>query len=408
MNRKLLSKLGLLASLYISQGIPHGFRLAAPVIFRERGLTLKEIGVYTFLLYLPWVGKLFLAPVVDVLYLSRFGRRRSWILPMQALMAMLVVTLAFLGESISLNRLLLLLFAVNLASAIQDIATDGYGVDILEPHERGWGNGIQTGGYWAGYMIGGGLIMVLISLWGWEASFVCMAILIATAGIPAWLTRERRIEVAQVLGSGLLSFLLRKTSLIILLFLMLYRGAEGFIRHWVTTMLNDMGYHVGEIGLLQGLVGPVAGIFGALLGGFLMRFIDRRRALLYFGLLQLVYYEAWIYVTVYELRQLSVIIPVVIVDQMISSMVIVATFTFMMDTSNREHGATDYTIQDCAGILAALITTVISGTIAETSGYVVSYLTGMGTVLLSLLVLYRLIPASLFGNRQGDDPATGA
>jgi len=402
MQPRQLEKLGLLASLYISQGIPHGFRLASPVIFRERGLSAQEIGVYTLLVYLPWVFKLVLAPLVDLIYVRRFGRRRSWILPAQSIMAALVLSLAFLGQDIELSRLLLLLFLINLFSAIQDIGTDGYGVDILEPHERGWGNGVQMGGYWLGFMLGGGLIMVLISRWGWTASFVCMTLLIAVAGVPAWLTSERPIARAEVVRHGLFSFLFRRSTWAVLIFLMAYRGAEGFVRRWATTLLWDMGYTYADIGMMQGLVGPIAGLGGAFLGGYLMPFISRRRALFLFGGAQVIYFAAWTKVALMGVSSSSELMGIVIVDHVIASMSIVAVFSFMMDLSNREHGATDYTIQDCAGILSALVLTMVSGAFAEVRGYAFSFAAGMAVVVLSMVIL-RFLPARLFSVGQGAD-----
>ena len=76
-----------LASLYLVQGLPFGFQAAAlPAFLREAGVSLTEIG-FLDLLALPWLLKALWSPVVDRFGSSRWGRRRSWILPLQLVLA---------------------------------------------------------------------------------------------------------------------------------------------------------------------------------------------------------------------------------------------------------------------------------------------------------------------------------
>ncbi len=87
-------KLGLLATLYLAQGLPFGFfTVALPVLMREQGLSLPDIGL-TNLLSLPWALKFLWAPLVDRFAGGRLGRRRSWILPLQGASVLAVVGLS--------------------------------------------------------------------------------------------------------------------------------------------------------------------------------------------------------------------------------------------------------------------------------------------------------------------------
>ena len=80
-------KLALLGALYLSQGLPYGFfTQALPALLRQLGRSLPEIGAAS-LLALPWALKFLWAPLVDRYWSARLGRRRSWILPLQALTA---------------------------------------------------------------------------------------------------------------------------------------------------------------------------------------------------------------------------------------------------------------------------------------------------------------------------------
>ena len=101
------AKLLLLTFLYLSQGLPFGFQATAlPVYLRANGVSLEAIGFVTSLAA-PWMLKPLWAPLVDRYGSARFGRRKSWILPLQGLIC---ITL-FFASSVSVNESLeLLLF----------------------------------------------------------------------------------------------------------------------------------------------------------------------------------------------------------------------------------------------------------------------------------------------------------
>src|SRR5262249_35098151 len=120
-------KIALLASLYFAQGLPFGFQVTAlPAYLRESGVSLAGLG-FAGLLSLPWMGKALWAPLVD-----RARRRKSWIVPMQALLMVACGLAALVPPSSGLGLLLALVFFMNLFAATQDIAVDGLAVDMLE------------------------------------------------------------------------------------------------------------------------------------------------------------------------------------------------------------------------------------------------------------------------------------
>ncbi|MDI9682326.1 MFS transporter, partial [Burkholderia cenocepacia] len=49
---------------------------------------------------LPWVVKFLWAPVVDNRWSPRIGRRRSWMLPMQTIVVLCLVSLAQIGMTV--------------------------------------------------------------------------------------------------------------------------------------------------------------------------------------------------------------------------------------------------------------------------------------------------------------------
>ncbi|MFQ5527922.1 MAG: MFS transporter, partial [Thermoanaerobaculia bacterium] len=189
--RKLGQKLGILWALYFVQGLPFGFQATAlPVYLREAGLSLTAIGFATAL-SLPWMLKAFWAPLVDRYGSRRFGRRRSWILPLELILAGLCASAAFLDPSSGLMTLLVLVFLMNLAAATMDIAVDGLAVDLLTLPELGKGNIAQVVGYKIGMLTGGGLLVWASGRIGWQGLFLSMAGLILLAAIITTAYRER-------------------------------------------------------------------------------------------------------------------------------------------------------------------------------------------------------------------------
>ena len=108
----------------------------------------------------PWMFKFLWAPVVDRWWSPRFGRRRSWIVPLQALLVLACLAAAAVHDQVWL--LLGLVFVMNLLAATQDVAVDGLAVDLLGKDDLGPGNAVQVVGYKLGMILGGGCFLLNI------------------------------------------------------------------------------------------------------------------------------------------------------------------------------------------------------------------------------------------------------
>ena len=198
------SKYWMLAILYFVQGLPYGFQLnALPVYLRAEGVSLAGIGM-AGALSLPWILKVIWGPAVDRYGSSRFGRRKSWIVPLQALLALVCLAASMVEPSRGLMMLLVLVFTMNLFASTMDVAVDGLAVDVLRPHELGYGNIAQVVGYKVGMLTGGGLLIQLSPHLGWSGIFVAMGTLVLVALALTLTVRERgaRLARADVAGEG--------------------------------------------------------------------------------------------------------------------------------------------------------------------------------------------------------------
>src|SRR3712207_5602173 len=143
----------LLAAVYGSQFIPLAFCLfALAAILRQRGASLQLIAIGQ-LAALAWVVKFAWAPLVDRFGSRRLGHYRGWLIATQLAMVLGLLALIPLDVNNHLAPVLAVVFAIAIISATQDIAADATAVRLLEPAERGIGNGIQKAGGYAGLMI---------------------------------------------------------------------------------------------------------------------------------------------------------------------------------------------------------------------------------------------------------------
>ena len=398
MNFKTSSKFFLLSALYFSQGIPNGFfRHTVPVIFRDSGVSLEQIALFYPALYAPWMLKFIWSIFVERFHSEKQGKYRSWIIPLQILTAGVMVALANWEFGSPISIFVLAVALINIFSSIQDISTDGYAVELLGHHERGWGNAIQVGTFWVGYVVGGGVILMLLNQLGWNIVLVAMSVVTILSTIPILLIKRStpNISTEQKQSSkkfsGLLGFLVQPNVIKVLTLVATFRAIEGFIRSLLPTMFKDWGMKFEEIGLILGVLAPVSAMVGALFAGFFINRIGRFRALMIFGSMQI--FSALGYMLLSNgIATVNIfsILPVVVLDHIISGMTTVALFSLMMDWSRKRQGGTDYTAMDCIGVFAMMLGASVSYFIASQGGYSLSFGLGIPIIAISIFVVRSL------------------
>lgn len=369
-------KLGLLATLYLSQGLPYGFFVTAvPVLLRKQGSSLALVSLSSVLM-LPWGLKLLLAPFVDQHRGSALGPRRGWILPLQALTALSVLAAALLGETGGEGGevLMVALAAATVITAVlaatQDCATDGLAVELLGHEERGLGNGVQVAAYRLGMIVGGSALLVVFDLVGWLPTFVAMSALLVLATVPIALWREpaRSQPPASAAFAIFRRFFARPGLWPWLALIVLYKIGDAFGSPMVKPLLVDRGLSLTDIGLLVGGLGSGAALVGAMAGGWLAGRAGRSAALLSAGVVHALLMAAYA-LPVLGVGGTSLLSALMVLEHLTGSMATVALFTVMMDASDERTGATDYTVQASVIVWATFAGAVPSGVVAEAVGY---------------------------------------
>lgn len=370
-----LHRFALIATLYVSQAVPLGFfTVAVPAILRREGLGLESVGLLSALA-MPWLLKFLWAPVVD-----RFGSRRghfkSWILPLQLLSILAVAWISQLDVSqidgAALPWLVTAGAIFMIASATQDIATDGLAVLVVDARERGRANGIQVGGYYLGQIAGGGLVLVVFATLGWSAAVLSMAVVLALAFLPAWTFREppkpAPVLDARIDFAALRRFVMRPGGKAWLGILIAFRTGEGAAFTMLNPMLVDLGLDLDFIGVTVGVVASLAALFGAAVASVLVRRLGRKRALIVFGTLQSFAVLCYL-VPANGVTEATLLLAAIAVAAFASGLATTALYTCMMDRCDPRTPATDFTLQQSLAAIGPMFGAIGSGFLASAIGY---------------------------------------
>jgi PAT family beta-lactamase induction signal transducer AmpG len=274
-------RLQLLGLLSVPSGMPLGWIFNTFQVFLvDLGISRTQIGLLSAA-SLPWTLKFLWAPLVDRFALPWPGRRRSWIILMQLLLALAFGALAAFawralsaraaGEPIVSAPLLLGLLALAIAflGATQDIAYDAYAVEFLRDDEHAAAPGVRSVYYWVGMLLAGAVAIGLADLIGWPLVFLLLGLLfLACIGLVLWSGEPEhppvpraslRAAVVEPLGA----FFRRKDALAIALFLIFYKFGDNMAGTMVNPFLKDLCFSNAELGAAVKTIGIAASIGGS-------------------------------------------------------------------------------------------------------------------------------------------------
>jgi len=387
-----------LLTLYLTQGLPHGFfSQALPTLLRQQGMSLEAIGLMS-LVSLPWVLKFLWAPLLDYYQpLKRLtaGRidghiRKTWIISANAIAALMLVFIAATPLEFWINQaavgLACALFVLTIFVVTQDIATDALAVENIAPAQRGLGNSLQVAGYRLGMIIGGGLLLAIFAQLGWQGTLLALAGLMILGLIPLWFWQPAQVKVdKEPVFNHWLGFSRLPGAGAWLLLLLTYKVGDAFGTVMIRPHLVDLGVSLPEFAELLGLWGTVAGLVGALLGGLLLKYLPRMQALMLFVGLEGIAIGAYSLLTSLDW---PLIYSLVIAEHVTGGMATVALFTVMMDRCRESSAGSDYALQSCLVVLSTLFASSLAGFFAANFGYAMHYYFSALLCCVGLLVLF--------------------
>lgn len=279
-------------TLNFASGLPYAIIISVSVImYKNLGINNEDIGIYTSLLYLPWVIKPLWSPFIDL-----YSTKRKWFIGMQ-----LLISLAFLivGLTIPLNNFFVISLAIfwvaAFASASNDVASDGFYMLALEKDQQSFFLGIRSTFYRLSMLTGNGLIVFVAGYLeqeygdkqkAWSYTMVVVGLIMtvitvynyfSTPKIEVKMTVMKTVSVPhKSFGEVFATFFQKKQIGLVLAFILLFRLGESQLLKMLTPFLIDpinaggMGLTTQDVGVIYGTFGVLSLTIGGIIGGIVI------------------------------------------------------------------------------------------------------------------------------------------
>ncbi|CAF1148765.1 unnamed protein product [Adineta steineri] len=160
------SNIFLTITLYILQGMNLGLTSSIPLFLIYYGATWKDRGTFNFAMY-PFSLKLLWAPLIDVLYIKRFGRRKSWLVPILLISGAVLFSTSFFIQSWIVNNRVIILtivfFIIVFLTASEDVCVDGLAITLFAVSNPQWASTSQAIGQTFGRFLGSSFLLTFES-----------------------------------------------------------------------------------------------------------------------------------------------------------------------------------------------------------------------------------------------------
>lgn len=388
-----------MTTLYFAMGVPLNIvAVVAAIMYKNLGLSNTQIAMYTGAMYLPWVVKPLWSPFIDM-----FRTKKFFVLLTEVAMA---VALGCLALSLPLDGWLPisigLFWVIGFLSATQDIAADGVYINSMTAQQQAKYIGMQGICWYAGKILATGL---LVSVTGylhsaengmglsWVQSWLAVmavlgltmlvlsiwhAVMLPTGG-EAVKQDDSRTGAAHVIhefGDVFSSYFKKKGIVLMLLFVLFYRLAEGLLEKIGPLFLID-GSEVGglaldniAVGNINGTFGSAAFMIGALLGGLIASKFGLKKSLMFLCIMLNVPNLTYIYLSYALPSNITLITIVFVIEKLGYGIGSVALMLYMMQQiAPGKYKTAHYAISTGFMALCMMITGMVSGAIQESVGY---------------------------------------
>lgn len=376
----------IIAQLYVIQGISVGLAFDAyPILLRNAGISLAVIAMVP-LAALPWVVKFLWAPMIENHWLKTIGYRKSWLLPIQCLLAILITIIAFTPFTAeTTSYLLVIIMLSSIASATQDIATDGLAADLAQSNTITQINSIQVMGNTVGMLLGGAGVISCYDYLGKTYSILLLVSFIIASIIQLTIWKEpNSIHALQAKPRATIShFFKRKNAYQMLSLVLLVPFAGSVIFAMTKFILLDHGLSVSDIGFYTGIGGYLTMLIGCSIAAYLLKTKQPYQLLeLGFSLLILLIILWCVLYYIPTLINLISIIIIITILGIAIGMINVCIYTMTMAyAKNGKQSATDYAIFQSSLLLSEIIAASLSMTIAEYVNYLMAFLLALLSII---------------------------
>lgn len=356
------------------------------------------------LVSLPYLYRFLWSPLLDRYCLLPLGKRRSWMLSMQILLAVGFHVLTWFSPNTSPMLMAGIALFLAICSATQDATIDAHRTEYLPKSLYGLGASIAVFGYRMAMLLGGGVALIMAEYYGWIATYRVMSILMiigmcATVWSPEPSKPQARHTKLAVFMDPIRDLLSRPDIVTMASFILLFKLGEAFTTSTsgiiMPFLIQGLGFSLATIGYVNKIWGVVAIIAGGLIGGLILMRCALYRALLIFGVLQALTNMIFIALALSG-KELSLLILAVISDNFAAGMGTTAVVALLMRFVNQRFTATQFSILVGIAGLPRVFSGPIGALLQTHYGWVGLYSISSVLALVFIPFLYRLRHQSCF------------
>ena len=387
-------------TLYFAEGLPYFIvNNISVVMFKNMGMPNGMLGLYTSLLYLPWVVKPLWSPFVDII-----RSKRWWTVAMQILMSVAMLMLPFMlpdasGEAMAQTPLFFvtlgLFWVTAFASATHDIAADGFYMLGLDTGTQAEFVGIRSTFYRLSSIFGQGVLVALAGFLdtktgdvhaAWKVTLIISAVIFASLTLyHTWIlpkpdadrmsSNTTARDIFKDFARTFSTFFQKKNVLIALLFMLLYRLPEAFLVKMMNPFLLDtaadggLGMSTESVGIIYGTIGVAALTVGGILGGIAASRWGLKKSLWPMAMALTLPCLSFVFLAAFLPSNLWVIGSCVALDQFGYGFGFTAYMLYLMYFSEGEFKTAHYSLCTAFMALSMMIPGMVAGYMQEALGY---------------------------------------
>ncbi len=399
---------------------------------KEDGLSRSTIG-WAGLIFAVYAFNYLWAPLIDRVQIpwltKRIGHRRGWIVLMQFIILLCLVSWSIVSPIENLSAVIFIGLIIAIASATQDITLDALRIEQIRQNE---GSAMQAGaamavvGWWTGYKIGGVLTLNFADFFQkqgyenyWQITFLFISIIVIIFNIGLMFVSEEQsnerlsnqknkdheLEIKLGANSLFSKFLVWLTSTIIspvtsffskngfnialaiLGFVFLFKIGEAFLGRMSIIFYKEIGFTKSDIALYSKGLGWVTTVIFTLLGGLFAIRSGVIKAMFLSGVL-MASTNLLFSILAWSGKSELLFAVAVIFDDMAAAFATVAFVAFISLLVDRTYTATQYALLSSIG-------TAGRTTLAASSGALVDWLNGDWGIFF-ILTAIMVIPSLIF------------
>jgi PAT family beta-lactamase induction signal transducer AmpG len=409
----LQEKLVVIFFLGFSGGLPF------PLVYATLTYWLNETGIekHTISTF-AWIGfayalKFLWSPLVDRLRLpvltTILGRRRSWMLVSQVLIAVALVALSTIDPAQAITAFAFVALAVAISSATQDIVIDAYRIECAPDEMQGLLAASYQYGYRIAMIVGGAGALYVADFMSWTIAYQAMAVCMGIGMLTTLLAKEPPVPAGadideRLFDDGFVRWFLKSVvgpfvdffkrygwfALTMLLFIALYRMSDYVLGILANPFYDDIGFTKSQVASVAKLYGLWVALLGIAGGGVAIAKLGPARSLILAATLIAVTNLFFVYLAAAgpDLLALTITISFDNFAQGFSGTVFIA---YLSSLTNVSFTATQYALFSSLSVFVGKLVAGFSGNVQELLGYEGFFLyaaaTGIPSIVLAIIVV---------------------